>query len=410
MGRTRQRIIDLAGLSVAKGGDQGGRRAAALMRFAGEVVSIASLLAPAEPHQSSLSCRRRPQRRPCPGRLVLTRIEHDDDIRWECPACGDCGIITHWHESRWDQEPALRSGQVVSLLQVRARHHSRRKALQPTRSFEFRIELIGGPIEIDHAVSRRVRIGGDKTLHELHLLIKRAFDREEDEPYEFMFGAPYELGAKRFAGGLVAPEEPDDQWETQLLSVDDVGIEEGQTFGYLFDFGEEWVHRLEVVSVSKETSYVVHPRVMERVGSSPPQHPDLDELWEDEDLWTEFDEEFPLTGLYGPYDAETTPSPSVWLAMEDFERLLLVLEAHARGTADDHPAVEEPTLHAVIHFLAENALARGDAGAAERLHECLPAGASRHERIHSLGEELVRASLSQPPSSFGQHGGSKIRR
>jgi len=184
-----------------KGSDSSGRRAAALTRFAGEVVSIASLLAPAEPHQSTLSCRRRPKRRPCRGYLVLTRVEHDDDIRWDCPICGDGGLITQWHESRWDQEPALRSGQVVSLLQVRAQRDHRRKALQPTRAHELQVDLIGGPIDLEQTIARRLRIGGDQTLHDLHLLLKCAFNRKEDEPYEFMFGAPYELALRRWARG-----------------------------------------------------------------------------------------------------------------------------------------------------------------------------------------------------------------
>jgi hypothetical protein len=368
------------------------------IRFCGEMVSVASLLPMGEWHESPVRCRRRPNRRPCSGKLRLLREEPDDFIRWECPVCADRGRISNWHETRWDREPALRSGQVVSLLQVRAQRDGQRLSRRPTRAYELLVELIGGPLDLDEIVARRIRIGGDKTLHELHVLVRRAFDREEDEPYEFMFGAPYEIDARRFTGGLVAaPDDPEDAWETQLISLDTLELSEGQVFGYLFDFGEEWVHRVSVLSVSKETSYAVHARVVERMGSSPPQYPDIDELWDDDPLWSDVDDDFPLTGLYGPYLAEEPPDAELWQAMEDLERLLLVAEAHAQLAAESgHPEVRAMPLHAVIHYLAENAVARGDSDVVETMQQLQNKGSTRHQAIHRVGEAMVRELLREP--------------
>lgn len=392
--------IDLAEL-VSRGS------ATRRIRFCGEMVSVASLLPVGEWHESPIRCRRRPDRRACGGKLRLLREEPDDHIRWECPLCADRGRILNWHETRWDREPALRSGQVVSLLQVRAQRHGQRIARRPTRAYELLVELIGGPLDLDEIVARRVRIGGDKTLHDLHVLVRRSFDREEDEPYEFMFGAPYEIDARRFTGGLVAaPDDPEDTWETQLISLDTLELNESQVFGYLFDFGEEWVHRITVLSVSKETSYAIHARVVERMGSSPPQYPDIDELWDDDPLWSDVDDDYPLTGLYGPYVADDPPDPELWQAMEDLERLLLVAEAHAQLPPDtEHGEVDSMPLHAVVHYLAENALAHGSADAAASLKALMLAGHSRHQAIHQLGSHMVRRLLDR--SSSGQQPASE---
>lgn len=52
---------------------------------------------------STIPCRRRPRRKRCPGRIRAT-ISLDDrmDIVWECPACGDDGLISNWHGTMWD--------------------------------------------------------------------------------------------------------------------------------------------------------------------------------------------------------------------------------------------------------------------------------------------------------------------
>jgi hypothetical protein len=52
---------------------------------------------------SSVRCRRRPGRKPCRGH-IRAAITLDDrmDIVWECPLCGDNGVISNWHGTMWD--------------------------------------------------------------------------------------------------------------------------------------------------------------------------------------------------------------------------------------------------------------------------------------------------------------------
>lgn len=51
---------------------------------------------------SALPCRRRPARRPCPGRMTVYRPEPPAEIRWECGVCGDQGVISGWEDSPYD--------------------------------------------------------------------------------------------------------------------------------------------------------------------------------------------------------------------------------------------------------------------------------------------------------------------
>lgn len=67
---------------------------------------------------SALPCRRRPGRRPCPGRLVVWRSDPPAPIRWHCSACDDEGVISNWEDSlfdlrRWGLAPAEAVHRVV---------------------------------------------------------------------------------------------------------------------------------------------------------------------------------------------------------------------------------------------------------------------------------------------------------
>lgn len=76
--------------------------ARALARHLGEVVRAATAGDAGAPWTTALACRRRPGRRPCPGRLVVCRPEATASIQWACEACGDEGFISGWEDSAFD--------------------------------------------------------------------------------------------------------------------------------------------------------------------------------------------------------------------------------------------------------------------------------------------------------------------
>ncbi len=48
-----------------------------------------------------IRCRRRLGRRPCSG-IIEYRVWSDERIRWQCPECGENGIISNWQSTAWD--------------------------------------------------------------------------------------------------------------------------------------------------------------------------------------------------------------------------------------------------------------------------------------------------------------------
>ncbi len=66
---------------------------------------VAAATTPLPLHAADVPCRRRPNRRPCRGK-IQHRLWPDERITWECPLCGDNGIISNWQSTAWDMRVA----------------------------------------------------------------------------------------------------------------------------------------------------------------------------------------------------------------------------------------------------------------------------------------------------------------
>lgn len=73
-----------------------------LARHLSDVVRAATAGDAGATWETALSCRRRPARRPCPGRMIVFRTDESAPIRWQCSVCDDQGEIGNWADSAFD--------------------------------------------------------------------------------------------------------------------------------------------------------------------------------------------------------------------------------------------------------------------------------------------------------------------
>jgi Plasmid pRiA4b ORF-3-like protein/LexA DNA binding domain len=137
--------------------------------------------------------------------------------------------------------------------------------------------LQGGPISEKFAnkeVSRVIEIRGDQTLEQLHQAIFHAYDRREQHLYEFQFGKrPFDPKGPNY--GLPDPSPTKGRHgDSRTTRLDDLDLKPGRVFGYWFDFGADWYHQVQVERVEQAIPTVTYPRVIKRVGKSPPQSDD----------------------------------------------------------------------------------------------------------------------------------------
>ena len=121
-------------------------------------------------------------------------------------------------------------------------------------------------------VSRLIQIRGDQTLEDLHHAIFVAFDRWHEHLYEFQLGkGPRDRQGPIYTGG-------DNEGElASETTIDSLRLKVGRSFGYLFDFGDNWQHQINVQAIEEALPQGKFPRVTKRVGESPPQYPEEDE-------------------------------------------------------------------------------------------------------------------------------------
>jgi hypothetical protein len=147
----------------------------------------------------------------------------------------------------------------------------------PTNLYVVSVFLVNGPTSNKFAnkeISRVIEIRGDQTLEQLHEAIFQAYDRWEHHMYEFQFGKrPFDPDGAIY-GGTNPKSRKKGAGDARTTKLDDLNLKPGRVFGYWFDFGEDWYHQVQVDRIEKAIPTVTYPRVIKRVGKSPPQYCD----------------------------------------------------------------------------------------------------------------------------------------
>jgi hypothetical protein len=148
-------------------------------------------------------------------------------------------------------------------------------ASPPANLYVLTVYLSGGPVSdkfVNKETSRTIEIRGDQTLEQLHLAIFTSFDRFEEHLYEFQLGKrPFDPKGPNY--GIPDPDESrTGHGDARTTTLDALELKPDRVFGYLFDFGDEWFHQIRVERVEQAIPTVPYPRVIKRVGKSPPQY------------------------------------------------------------------------------------------------------------------------------------------
>ncbi len=150
-------------------------------------------------------------------------------------------------------------------------------ATTPANLYVLSVFLTSGPVSEKFAskvVRRVIEIRGDQTLDELHHAIFSAYDRWEQHMYEFQFGKrPFDPDGQNY--GLPNPSPgKKGGGDARTTRLDDLDLKPERVFGYWFDFGDDWFHQIQVERIEQAIPTVTYPRVIKRVGKSPPQYRD----------------------------------------------------------------------------------------------------------------------------------------
>jgi Plasmid pRiA4b ORF-3-like protein/LexA DNA binding domain len=146
----------------------------------------------------------------------------------------------------------------------------------PQNLYVLSVFLLSGPTSKKFAnkvISRVIEIRGDQTLEQLHQAIFAAYDRWDPHMYQFQFGKrPFDPEGPNYGVPGERPSKKKGDGDARTTKMDDLGLQPGRVFGYWFDFGDDWFHQIDVDRIEQAIPTVTYPRVIKRVGKSPPQY------------------------------------------------------------------------------------------------------------------------------------------
>ncbi len=156
----------------------------------------------------------------------------------------------------------------------------------------------------DETCERTIEFSAKQSLLDVHIAIQEAFELDDDHLWAFYPGGGWferdsEISDERAA-------------ETPLYSL---GLEVGDLFCYVFDFGEELRHAIEVVGIGEVNSAFRYPRLIDGKGKPPAQYPGCDDEFDDDEDEEQVDDGKTLTanssGLATPSAGVESETPSV---------------------------------------------------------------------------------------------------
>lgn len=124
-------------------------------------------------------------------------------------------------------------------------------------------------------VWRVVEMLDNQTLEDLHYEIQDAFHWDDDHLYAFFLSG-------RAWDNITEVDRPEMNTEAEAPLADEVTLaalelKPGQSFLYIFDFGDELRHKIEVLGTFPLPARGKFPRIAERHGKAPPQYGRWDE-------------------------------------------------------------------------------------------------------------------------------------
>lgn len=120
-------------------------------------------------------------------------------------------------------------------------------------------------------VWRIIEVPEDKTLHQLHLAIQKAFGWYNDHLYSF-FMSNNRHDKKSEYTSPVDIEDAEGVPPATKVKLKDLNLALKKKFLYLYDFGDNLDHEIEVVGFGQADKFHKYPQMIGSFGAAPEQY------------------------------------------------------------------------------------------------------------------------------------------
>ena len=155
------------------------------------------------------------------------------------------------------------------------------------KNYQLKVSIIG-----ISKLFRVIELSENCTFDDLHMAIFDAFDRYDPHLYSFFITKADTKNIRSIINTpeITHPQNTEDPMgfgkkkksasKTKIGSVD---LAEKDIFHYLFDFGDDWWHRICVEKIFESENNRKTIKLIKAIGEAPPQYPVDEDYFDDED-------------------------------------------------------------------------------------------------------------------------------
>jgi len=146
------------------------------------------------------------------------------------------------------------------------------------RIFRMEVKLESmGPSRVDSTISRTFEIEGTDSLYDLHMEIQRDFGWDNDHMFSFFLSDRIWDKRNEYSANPLGEHMPSSFGDISKpageTEIRDLPLEIGGVFKYLFDYGDEIVHKVTVLDIfENESPQMAFPKIIQSIGEPPPQY------------------------------------------------------------------------------------------------------------------------------------------
>ncbi|MBE1556791.1 plasmid pRiA4b ORF-3 family protein [Sporosarcina limicola] len=130
-------------------------------------------------------------------------------------------------------------------------------------SYTFKVSLSKG-------TWRKVTLSAKHTMEDLHQIIIKAFQFDDDHLYSFFMD-----GRKWSHDCIASPMDDSGHADASKVQIGAQGLFPKQNFLYVFDYGDEWTFVVEIDQINENILELVNPYVKAEKGKAPQQYADF---------------------------------------------------------------------------------------------------------------------------------------
>jgi hypothetical protein len=139
-------------------------------------------------------------------------------------------------------------------------------------------------VSLEPELYRDIELPGDRTLYDLAGAIVQAFGFDFDHAFGFFPKLTGNIFSANPRYDLFADMGEDNgSLSVKRTMVAQAFPKVGRKMTFLFDYGDEWRFRVELVGRGQKVPRARYPKILASVGQAPEQYPDMEDEQENED-------------------------------------------------------------------------------------------------------------------------------